>query len=107
MFNSMPLLKKYLVIPISALCLVWGLINQCHAQESVHNSPRKVGVAALAGQHPVRMIFDCDMDNDCDDAGAMAVLHTLADKHEVEILAVMISALDQYSGPCVDAINTY
>jgi inosine-uridine nucleoside N-ribohydrolase len=66
-----------------------------------------VGVAALAGRPPVRVIFDCDMDSDCDDAGALGLLHALADLGEAEILAVMISALDPNAAPCADAINTY
>jgi hypothetical protein len=65
------------------------------------------GVAALAGQAPVKLILDVDMDSDCDDAGALGLLHALADRDEVEILAVTTSALNVYSGPCVDAINTY
>jgi hypothetical protein len=65
------------------------------------------GVAALAGQTPVKLILDVDMDSDCDDAGALGLLHALADRDEVEILAVTTSALNVYSGPCVDAINTY
>jgi hypothetical protein len=65
------------------------------------------GVATLAGQAPVRLILDTDMDSDCDDAGAMAVMHALANRGEVNILGVMTSALNAYSGPAVDAINTY
>jgi hypothetical protein len=33
----------------------------------------------------VKIIFDTDMHTDCDDAGALAILHTLADKGECEI----------------------
>lgn len=38
---------------------------------------------------PVGIIFDTDMASDCDDAGALAVLHALADLGEAEILAVV------------------
>ncbi|MGV3754687.1 MAG: nucleoside hydrolase [Verrucomicrobiota bacterium] len=55
---------------------------------------------------PVKLIFDTDMDSDCDDVGALAMLHALADKGEVEILGVMTSAANQWSLPCVDAVNT-
>ncbi len=61
----------------------------------------------LAGHKPVKVIFDTDMDSDCDDPGALGVLHALADQGEVEILAVMLSALDPYAGPCSEAINTW
>lgn len=56
---------------------------------------------------PVRIIFDTDMHTDCDDAGAMAVLHALADNGECEILAMMCSTVDPFSAPAMDAINTY
>jgi hypothetical protein len=56
---------------------------------------------------PVKVIFDTDMMTDCDDAGAMAVLHALADNGECEILATVVSARDPWSVATVDAINTY
>ena len=39
---------------------------------------------------PVKILFDTDMTTDCDDAGAMAVLHALADRGECEILALSL-----------------
>ncbi|GEP43603.1 nucleoside hydrolase [Brevifollis gellanilyticus] len=56
---------------------------------------------------PVKVIFDTDMETDCDDAGAMAVLHTLADRGECEILATVTSVRDVNSIATVDAINRY
>jgi Inosine-uridine preferring nucleoside hydrolase len=56
---------------------------------------------------PVRIFFDTDMETDCDDAGAMAVLHTLADRGECEILATVTSVRDVNSIATVDAINRY
>jgi len=56
---------------------------------------------------PVPLIFDTDMDSDCDDAGALAIVHALADRGEVEILATTVSARYPDSGACVDAINTF
>lgn len=70
------------------------------------NQPAR-GPAALLGRAPPRLILDTDMDSDCDDAGAMAVMHALADRGEVVPLAVMTSALNPWSGPCIDAINTW
>jgi len=55
-----------------------------------------------------KVIFDTDIGSDCDDAGAMAVLHKLADKGEVEILGVVYSSGKNKFGIGVcDAINTY
>jgi len=56
---------------------------------------------------PVRIIMDTDMDTDCDDAAAFAVLHALADRDEAHILATMVSSSYPWSVPCVSAINRY
>lgn len=56
---------------------------------------------------PVKVIYDTDMAEDVDDVGALALLHTLANRGEVEILACMISAPNEGVGPCIDAINTF
>ena len=57
---------------------------------------------------PARVILDTDFASDVDDAGALAVLHALADAGEVEILAVMVSdGGDSPSHRAIDAINTY
>jgi inosine-uridine nucleoside N-ribohydrolase len=56
---------------------------------------------------PVMLILDTDISADCDDAGAVAVLHALADKHEVSILGMMVSMPVEYGAPALDAINTF
>ena len=47
------------------------------------------------------------MGPDCDDAGALSVLHALADNNEAEILGIMCCTSGQWGAPCIDAINTY
>jgi inosine-uridine nucleoside N-ribohydrolase len=39
-----------------------------------------------------RIILDTDMDTDCDDASALAILHALANRGECSILGVVVSA---------------
>lgn len=58
---------------------------------------------------PVKIIFDTDMRNDCDDVGALAILHALANKGEAEILAVVtnVKTLTNTAAGAVDAINTF
>jgi len=56
---------------------------------------------------PVKVIFDTDFETDCDDPGALAVLHALADLGEAEILACVCSGRNTYSASAIDAINTY
>lgn len=62
---------------------------------------------AQSGPAKVRMILDTDLASDCDDAGAMAMLHAMADQGEVEILGVMISTGGPYSAPAANAINAW
>lgn len=54
------------------------------------------------------VIFDTDMGSDCDDAGALAVLHALADVGQLRILGVVFSSgKNRYGVGTCDAINTY
>ena len=55
----------------------------------------------------LKVIFDTDIAEDCDDVGAMAVLHALADRGELDILGMMVSMPVDYGAPALDAINTY
>ena len=41
---------------------------------------------------PVRVIFDTDMGSDCDDVGALALLHAYADQKKVEIIGCVYSS---------------
>ncbi len=63
--------------------------------------------ALLAGTTPVRMIFDTDMGNDIDDAMALAVIHELANRGEVELLAVVISKDNPWAAVYVDVLNHF
>jgi inosine-uridine nucleoside N-ribohydrolase len=69
---------------------------------------------AFAGHHstargePVRIIFDTDMGSDCDDAGALAVLHVYADRGLAEIVGCIYSSGKvPYGAGVVEAINIY
>jgi inosine-uridine nucleoside N-ribohydrolase len=57
----------------------------------------------------VAVILDTDMSGDCDDAGALAVLHALADHGECEILATIINRKDlaNASAAAVSAVNAW
>jgi len=56
---------------------------------------------------PVKVILDTDIDTDCDDAGTLAMLHTLCDTDEAKLLAVVCNAPTRWGAPCIDAINNY
>ncbi|GAA4433187.1 hypothetical protein GCM10023091_06350 [Ravibacter arvi] len=85
----MTLSKDKFVSLLTAAILLWTIGNtDCPAQTNV--------------------IFDTDIGSDCDDAGAMAVLHKLADKGEINILGVIFSSeKNKFGVGTCDAINTY
>lgn len=61
----------------------------------------------LGCSQTVPIIFDTDIGTDVDDAGALAVLHVLADRGEAEILAAMSANQNRWCAPALDVINTY
>lgn len=61
----------------------------------------------MLNKNVVKILFDTDIGCDCDDAGALAVLHALAKKGEAEILAVTDCTQSEYVPGCVDSINRY
>ncbi len=61
---------------------------------------------ATAGE-TLQIILDTDISSDADDAGAVAVLHGLAARGNIEILAMMVSSGDPYSVSCLSILNSY
>ena len=57
--------------------------------------------------HPAEIFLDTDMATDCDDVGAIAVLHTLANAGEARIRAVVVNNKDKDSARAVAALNTF
>lgn len=56
---------------------------------------------------PVNIIFDTDMTTDCDDAGALAMLHTLDRQGEARILATVVNNMGEHSAGATAAINAF
>ncbi len=61
----------------------------------------------MARGRSVSIIFDTDIGTDVDDAGALAILHILADQGKAEILATMSANQNRWCAPAIDVINTY
>ncbi len=59
------------------------------------------------GKAPVKLIFDTDMGNDIDDAMALAMIHQLARRGAVELLAVTSTKDHPKSIAYIDALNTW
>ena len=62
---------------------------------------------ALKVSEPVKIIFDTDIGNDCDDAMALALVHALQNRGACELLAVTLTNPDPLAGRLVDAVNTF
>lgn len=61
-----------------------------------------------AGDNSItKIIFDTDMGPDYDDIGAIAVLHSLADKNECEILATVSCVRHPSIAPTIEIFNRY
>jgi inosine-uridine nucleoside N-ribohydrolase len=56
---------------------------------------------------PVHLILDTDMGNDVDDAFALAMIHALQNRGEVQLLAVTITKDNRYAAPFIDLVNTF
>ena len=60
-----------------------------------------------AAPPPVPIIFDTDMGGDCDDVGALFVVHGAVERGEARLLATMGCISSEAIAPCLDAINTW
>ncbi len=56
---------------------------------------------------PVGIIFDTDVDHDCDDIGALYMLHGAMERGEVNLLATIGCTSTDAIAPALDAINTW
>ncbi len=54
-----------------------------------------------------KIIFDTDIGGDCDDTGALAIVHRAQIAGKAKLLAVTLSTGSPYAAGCADAINRY
>ncbi|RYE88259.1 MAG: hypothetical protein EOO75_13470, partial [Myxococcales bacterium] len=78
-----------------------------HAGCAGEPAPLDDAEVALPATAPVKIILDTDMASDCDDAGALGMLHAFADNGEAQIVGVMVSTGGDYGAPAADVINTF
>ena len=64
-------------------------------------------VLPSAAQEPQRIILDTDMGDDCDDVGALFILHGAVERGKANLLATMGCASADAIAPALDAINTW
>ena len=61
----------------------------------------------MANEKIKNIIFDTDIGGDCDDTGALALVHRCAEKGLCDLLCVTVSTSNPYSAGCADAINRW
>ena len=87
--------RLWLAAGLFAVAWVVGMLAGCRSVESLDSGKA------------VPIVFDTDIGTDVDDAGALAILHIMADRGEAEILATMSANSNRWCGLALDAINTY
>ena len=60
-----------------------------------------------AVEPPLTVIFDTDAGGDCDDIGALFLLHGAVERGEVKLLATMGCTSSKAIAPCLDAVNRW
>jgi inosine-uridine nucleoside N-ribohydrolase len=80
-----------ILLVVSILCFC--VLTSCFVKTAV--SSRK------------KIIFDTDFGSVYDDAGALAVLHSLADMNEAQILATVCNIQDNYGVGALCSVNKY
>jgi inosine-uridine nucleoside N-ribohydrolase len=66
-----------------------------------------INFAGAQKHNVIPVIFDTDIAGDYDDVGAMALLHTFADKGEAKILATISCNAFETTAPTISVLNTY
>ena len=78
------------------LALLFGLVSLGSFMQTGANA-----------KEPVQLVLDTDIGNDIDDTLALALIHALANRGEVRLLAVTITKDNRYAAPFVDLVNTF
>lgn len=53
------------------------------------------------------ILFDTDMDTDCDDAGALAMLYEYVKRGKADLLGVVTDAVSPYAAPCCEVLGKF
>lgn len=101
--------NKTVALLVAEACVSGKLVLQnAYQQKYTYSTNITVvnkGTVEIPEEIPV--IFDTDMCFDVDDVGALAVLHTYADRKAAEILAVCFNETHKDGAAAIDAINTW
>lgn len=102
-------MKILYFIPINLLGIVLILTSvlfvSCNNSGNLKEQRQEVLANQVSTVVPV--IFDTDLGGDFDDVGALGMLHALADRGEVKILATLACNLSPLVVPAISVVNTY
>lgn len=91
-------MKKSLLIPLGLMTILCAAVSPAvYAADA----------APLPVVAPLPIIFDTDMNGDCDDVGALFILHGAVERGEAKILATIGCSVSDAIAPCLDAINIW
>jgi inosine-uridine nucleoside N-ribohydrolase len=92
--------------PIALLLL--ALLSSFQLALGQARPPEGPAVQQVARDYaPANVVFDTDMWSDIDDMMALAMLHTLQDRHEINLVAVTITTNDPWCASYVDLVDTF
>lgn len=95
--------QRYCVLVVTTFVLCTATLGDACAEDQTGRS----AMIADVGRTPPCIIFDTDFRADCDDVGALAVLHKMADAGECKILGIVTSTTGPKIVAAIDAVNTY
>src|SRR5581483_619495 len=96
------------MIPRCATLLLLTIFSMTQFQNAntIEKAPSSVTTADRENT-PINLIFDTDIWTDIDDAMALAMLHALVDRGEINLLAVTISSNYAWCASYVDLVDTF
>jgi hypothetical protein len=104
MKRAVTLLAALLLAPMAACCADARFMPQ--GLDGMQVTPD--GTLPTSGvRPPVNIILDTDMGGDCDDVGALFLLHGAVERGEAKLLATMGCISSDAIAPALDAINTW
>jgi len=90
------------------LLTIFFFLNACNTVQKKQDIAPSAEMPEEISTEPVKIIFDTDMGSDCDDVGALALLHQYAKEGKAEILGCIYSSGKiRYGAGVIDAINHY
>ncbi|MBE6548463.1 MAG: hypothetical protein E7667_06290 [Ruminococcaceae bacterium] len=91
--------KWYITVPLFVLAIV-GIVYDLVITVKKSKKAKKEN-------NMKKIIFDTDIGGDCDDTGALAIIHQGVNAGLCELLCVSVSTADPWAPACADAINRY